>query len=66
MALQSKRRDKNIELEKAKKVVTQKPKKQLCLWVDANEYKRLKIKAVQEDTTITDIISKSISLYLNK
>jgi hypothetical protein len=64
MALKSKRKDKNHELEKATKAVTRKPKAQICLWVDADQYKKLKIKAIQEDTTVTAIISKSINIYL--
>lgn len=66
MSFQRKRKDANHEVESGKKAATRKDKTQICLWVDAKQYKLLKIAAVNDGLTVTDILSKSINLYLNK
>lgn len=61
-----KRKDKNADMSEVIKEVKKKPKAQICLWVDADQYKQLKIRAIQEEKTVTEIISNSINLYLCK
>lgn len=56
--------NKNYEAEQGKRAAITKKKSQICLWIDAEKYKQLKVMAVVEDTTITELISKSINLYL--
>jgi hypothetical protein len=61
-----KRKDKNIDMESVVKQVKKQPKAQICLWVDKALYKQLKIRAIEEDESVTEIISHSICLYLNR
>lgn len=61
-----KRKDANHEVEDGKKTATKKNKAQICLWMDAEQYKLLKIKAAIKGVTITDVISRYIDIYLEE
>lgn len=56
--------DKNYEAEQGKRAAITKKKSQICIWIDAEQYKQLKIIGVVEGKSITEMISKSINLYL--
>ncbi len=56
--------DKNYEAEQGKRAAITKKKSQICLWIDADIYKQLKMNAVSNDVSITELISHSINLYL--
>lgn len=66
MTFEKKRKDKNYELEKEKKTVVKKEVTQLCVWVDSEKYKKLKVRAAMDGMTIKDVICKNINIYLHK
>ena len=64
MSFERKRKSRNIHLEKAKEIVSKVERKQICLWVDSISHRKLKARAALEGVSITDVINKSIDLYI--
>jgi hypothetical protein len=65
MKFDKKRKDENYEMVKVKEK-TKPDQTQLCVWIDSKQYKKLKIRAAMDSTTIKDIICNNINIYLNK
>lgn len=66
MSFHRKRKTTDLSFEKAKKEVLKKSKTQLCVWIDSEEHKKLKSSAALQGITISEIICKSINIYLSK
>ena len=66
MTFSRKRKDVNYELEPSQKVVMKKGKSQICAWVDAEQYRKLKSIVAMRGVSITEVLGDYINIYIQK
>ena len=66
MVFERRRKDTNYEVEKSKKIVSAAKKSQICLWIDAKAYKRVKQLALDKELSISRLIELSIYRFIEE
>lgn len=66
MSFNRKRKDINPDMAKAIVEVSKQPKKRIHVIVDAEDYRTLKILAIKQKTTPTEIFNEFIKAYIAK